>query len=328
MLRLANDAIEVELDPDRGADIRSIRTPGGANVLATADWASPLPASRSVSYGDPVSDWLSEYRGGWQELFPNAGAPCTVMGVPLPFHGEVSTARWEVIEQVADAVTLRTPTRLPLILERRMRLVPGRAVLSVEETARVDADLVVPFLWGHHPAFAATAGAFIDLPAEVRVDVDAAYVPVHGDLEPGGTGTWPAVPGRGGAGTVRLDRVGAGPTERLAFLSGFGDQTWAAIRGVVPGLGVAMAWDPATFPGAWFWWEIGGPGHPWHGRSRIVAIEPHTSNPSDGLAAAIDRGEAHELRPGEVHETWVTVSLFDADDRPVRSVARDGSVVR
>jgi hypothetical protein len=127
---------------------------------------------------------------------------------------------------------------------------------------------------------------------------------------------------------VGLERIGAGPTERLAFLSAFGEATWAAIRGVAPGLGVAMAWDPVTFPGAWFWWEIGGPGHPWHGRSRIVAIEPNTSNPADGLLAAIGRGDAHELGPGEVHETWVTVTLFDADDRPVRSVARDGSVAR
>ena len=328
MLRLTTGGLEVELDPDRGADILAIRRPGGANVLATTAWSSPLPASRSATYGDAVNDWLSEYRGGWQELFPNAGAPCTVMGVPLPFHGEVSTARWEVVEQAPDAVTLRTPARLPLVLERRMRLEGDRPILRIEESVRADADVTVPFLWGHHPAFAATDGACIDLPEGVIVDVDAAYGAPYGDLAVGGRGVWPRVPGRDGGGPVALDRIGPGPTERLAFLSGFGDGTWAAIRGVAPGLGVAMAWDARTFPGAWFWWEIGGPGHPWHGRSRIVAIEPSTDNPADGLAAAVERGTAHRVGPGEVHETWLTVSLFDADDRAVRGVAQDGSVAR
>ena len=150
----------------------------------------------------------------------------------------------------------------------------------------------------------------------------------HGDLAAGAAGTWPRVPGKAG-GTVELDRVGPGPTERLAYLSGFDALGgWVAIRGVAAGLGVAMAWDVATFPHAWFWWEIGGPGHPWHGRSRIVAIEPHTAVPSDGLAAAVARGDAHRLEPGQTHRTWLTVSLFDADDRPVRGVAQDGSLTR
>ncbi len=328
VLLLANEMIEVEVDPDRGADITAIRRPGGPNVLATYDWRSPLRASHSTSYGEPVTDWLSEYRGGWQELFPNAGDACEVMGVPLPFHGEVSTARWVVSDQTDDSVTLTTATRLPLVLERRMRLVEGEAVLSIEETARLDSDTAVPFLWGHHPAWMASDGARIDLPAGITIAADAGYATEHGDLAPGGAGIWPMAPGADGS-SVDVSQVGAGPTERLAYLSGFaGRDGWTAIRGVAPGLGVAMAWDVATFPHAWFWWEINGPGHPWHGRSRIVAIEPHTAVPSDGLAAADERGEAHRLSPGQTHDTWLTVSLFDADDRPVRHVAADGAITR
>lgn len=325
VLRLANPQIEVELDPDHGAEILAIRRPGGPNVLATYDWVSPVWASRSTTYGDPVNDWLSEYRGGWQELFPNGGAACTVDGVPLPFHGEVSRTRWTASARTADAATLITATRLPLTLERRMRLAPDAPVLLLEESARAEADREVPFLWGHHPAFAATDGAVIDLPATVQVATDAGYSTDLCDVAPGVSAPWPAVAGRDG-GSVDLSRVGPGPVERLAYLSGFGDPGWVAIRGVAPGLGVAMSWDATTFPGAWFWWEIGGPGHPWHRRSRIVAVEPNTANPADGLAAAIERGVAHRVPPGQEHTTWLTVSLFEADARPVRAVSRDGSV--
>jgi hypothetical protein len=328
VITLANERLEVELDPDRGAEIRAIRRPGGPNVLATYDWHTPLRASRPASSGDPTADWLSEYRGGWQELFPNAGAACEVMGVQLPFHGEVSTARWAMTDLESDSVTLSTATRLPLTLERRMRLAPDAATLLIEETVRLDADMAVPYRWGHHPAFAATEGAIVDVPEGIQVTVDDIWTGAHADLRQGSSGVWPRVATRSG-GMVDLDRVGAGPTERLVYLSGFGvGGGWVAIRGVATSLGVAMAWDAATFPHAWFWWQIGGRSMPWYGRARIVAIEPHSAIREDGLAAAAARGEAHRLEPGQIHQTWLTVSLFDADSRPVRGVTRDGIVAR
>lgn len=327
MLRLSNASIEVEVDPDRGGEIMSVRRPGRPNVLASYAWRSPLEASRSSSYGDAASDWLSEYRGGWQELFPNGGAACTVAGVPLPFHGEVSRARWRIDGQTADTLTISTPTRLPLVLERRMRLAQDRPVMLIEETVRSDADVATPFLWGHHPAFLAADGARIDMPSGAIVMADADYATDLTDVEPGSRAEWPSLPGRDG-GRVRLDHVRSDPVERLAYLTQMGSQPWAAIRDPAGGEGMGMAWDGATFRNAWFWWQIEGPGHPWHGRSRIVAIEPSTAVPSDGLAAAHERGEAHVLPAGGEHRTWLTMSLFDADERPVRGVSRDGEVLR
>jgi hypothetical protein len=327
MLKLANASIEVEVNPDLGGEIVSLRRPGRANVLASYDWRSPLEASRSTSYGDEGNDWLSEYRGGWQELFPNGGAACTVAGVPLPFHGEVSRARWRIEAQSDDALTISTPTRLPLVLERQMRLSPDRAALYLEETVRAEADVATPFLWGHHPAFLAAVGARIDMPAGTVLVADADYATDLSDIAPGSRGDWPNLAGRDG-GDISLDRVSAGPLERLAYLTHMGGQPWSAIRDLAGGEGMAMAWDGDTFRSAWFWWEIGGPGHPWHGRSRIVAIEPNTTSPSDGLAAAHERGEAHLLPAGGEHRTWLTVSLFEADERPVQGVSRDGTVQR
>ncbi|CAN5656089.1 hypothetical protein BH23CHL8_BH23CHL8_04160 [soil metagenome] len=325
LLRLANRHLEVEVDPDLGAEVRSVRRPGGPNVLARYEWTAPLSVRRSSGYGDAVLDWLSDYRGGWQELFPNAGDACIVDGVPLPFHGEVSRARWDVVASTPAEVTLRTPARLPLVLERRMRLAADRPALLIDETIRSDAPVPSAFLMGHHPAFVATQDASIDLPEGAAIQVDETYVTDLVDLAPGAAGRWPSVAGRA-HGVVRLDRIPAGPVQRVVFASSLGSAPWAAVRGVHPGLGVALAWDVATFPCAWLWWEIGGQDFPWHGRARIVAIEPNTAFPADGLAAARSRGEAHEMAPGGEHRTWLTLVLFDADERPVTGVGRDGAV--
>ena len=54
-----------------------------------------LPAHRPAK-GVVVSEFLENYAGGWQELFPSAGDPCTYRGEPIPFHGEVATLPWEL----------------------------------------------------------------------------------------------------------------------------------------------------------------------------------------------------------------------------------------
>ena len=325
LLRIVNDAIEVEVDVELGAEIRTVARPGGPNVLASYDWTSPISNRRSWGYAGLEVDWLADYSGGWQELFPNAGGSCEVDGVLLPFHGEASRARWDVVEQAADSVTLRTGARLPLVLERRMQLTEDPPALRIEEVVRSDAPVATAFLLGHHPAFLATESARIDVPDTTMARVDADYVTELADLEPGATAAWPTVAGRTG-GSISLDTVPAGPVQRLAYLSELGSTPWAAIRGVQPGLGAALAWDGATYPYVWNWWEIGGEDYPWYGRARIVALEPAMTNVPSGLAEARALGHAVELGAGEEHRSWVTVSLFDADERPVTGVGRDGAI--
>jgi len=103
------------------------------------------------------------------------------------------------------------------------------------------------------------------------------------------------------------------PTGSLRPQPGAGMPT----RGVAPGVGVAMAWDRAAFPCAWQWWSLEMPGHPWHGRARMLAIEPATAWPGRGLAAAATLGTAHVIQPGEVRTAWLTMTVFAADANPV-----------
>jgi galactose mutarotase-like enzyme len=324
VIELQTAHLLVRVDEGRGAEITHVGRDADHNALFHDDWGAPLRASRSVTWGEPTLDWLSEYRGAWQELFPNAGDACEVMGTPLPFHGEVSAARWEVIERAADRLVLRTPARLPLVLERTMRLHPERPALLIEERVTNESPLRVPFIWGHHPAFAVTESSVLDIPAG-GVEASSAFTDADGDIQPGSTGTWPGLPGRDGQPVDLRQPILPRRAHRLLWLPDLA-AGWAAIRDPRTGQGVALAWDRATFPHAWLWQEIGTPGMPWYGRSSITAIEPQMSWPSEGLAAAIERGQARWLDSGASHETWITCAVFEATDRAVGDVTRAGEV--
>ena len=324
---LRNAHLCVRVDVDHGAEITHLAGADGVNWLSEPKWQSPLPANQSQSYGNQALDWLSEYRGGWQELFPNAGAACEVMGVPIPFHGEVSRARWQLAEmEQGKSLRLTTPARLPLVLEREMRLDEKRPILYLHERVRNEVDFAVPFIWGHHPAFGlplAAPGSRIDLPA-ARVIVDSGLDSPAVDLQPGSEHTWPLVTGRNGE-TVDLSVVPGPPVQRLCYMADLAGG-WCALRNPTAQAGVALAWDLDVFPHLWFWQEIGGGGFPWYGRGDIVALEPASQWPSHGLAAAAEAGHAHLLQPGEIREARLTCVLFTAGGAAVTHVGLDGTL--
>lgn len=313
--------LTVVISPARGAEVRHLGPPDGPNVLFHQDWQTPVRASRSTSYGSTELDWLSEWRGGWQELFPNAGAQAEVSGIPLTFHGDASSARWQVLERDDTSVTLRTATRLPITLTRKMWLDPDAPVLHLEETAHNDSNLRLPFLWGHHPAFDAIAGCTLDVPAG-RAVVPDDYPVSHADLA-AGEYSWPLARTVDGT-VVDLRILPDGPLERVVYLPEV-RSGWAALRRP-DGLGIALAFDTSVYRHLWLWIEIGGVDFPWYGRSRVLAVEPQSSWPNDGLTPALQRGRAHQLEPAGSISSWLTVSLFDASDQAVSDVSRQGVV--
>ncbi len=321
MIVLENGQLVVELDPAAGAQIRRISRPGGPNALAWYDWKSPVPADESIGYGDSELDWKSRYRGGWQELFPNAGAACVVDGVPLPFHGEVSSAPWWQRAVAPDHCELVAHARLPLTVTRRMTLAEARPVLLIEETVTNDSPLEVEFVWGHHPVFPALAGAQVDLP---RCSVEAEPKAASGLSSE--SGRWPWLPYDDGT-LCDVSRIPDMRLERLLYASDL-SAGWAALRQPAPQVGVAMAWDLGAFPCVWLWLQRDMPQFPWYGRARMLGIEPHTAFPFDGLAAAREHGEAHRLGPHASRSAWLTITLLDEGDAPVTGVERDGRVRR
>lgn len=314
MLELASRHLEVSIDVGRGASIVHVGRPGGSNVLSHYGWATPLPPDRSGSYGSDRLDWLAAYRGGWQEMFPNAGAACEVDGVPLPFHGEVSTAAWDVVAVGEAIAVLRCAARLPLILERTVELSTEAPTMYVRERVENESGVEVSYLWGHHPAFESPPGTRIDLPAGTRFVIDGLA---------GVEGVWPFLLSATTKERIDLSFVPGPPLARVIYLSP--REPWYAVR-PPEGPGVAAAWDMDTFSRVWLWQELGSESFPFYGRARITALEPVSSGTGEGLASARARGDVLTVPPRGEHHAWLTMSLFSQTDHPVCGVESDGSV--
>lgn len=309
MIRLETGHLEVEIDEARGAEVVRLGRPGGVNRLAWIDSDWPLRARAGGAYHSPDLDWLSEHRGGWQEMFPNAGAGCVVDGIPHPVHGEASVAPWRVIDRAGPReVTLGCYTHTPLALTRRMRLDPGRPRLEIEETIHNPSGLSIPYAWGHHPAFDAPPGTRLEMDG-VRYRCETGLDVPEADLGPGSAGGWPWGEDRDGT-PLDLSVMPDHPAERVLYLTEM-DRTEAHLLRPDTGDRLTMEWCADAFPYAWVWINRGATRFPWFGRLNTMAVEPVNVWPADGLAAAVERGQAPWLPGGATRRGWLVVSLSD-----------------
>lgn len=302
-LVLTNRHVTAVVEPDNGANIRHIGI-GSAqqhNVLAQYDWVSPVPSDDGASYGDSRLDWLSGYRGGWQILTPNAGAECETGGVTHPFHGEVSTSKWTVDRLSPSSVLLSTGTRGPIRVERQLSLDPDRSAVEVRTALINDTAVRAHALFVEHIAFSSTSDSRVSMPRGSTWHHDPASPEARLGMH-----SW----------NEQLERPVADRMFRLAYLDS-GSEGWAEIEQPHIATRCRVTWDATTLPSLWYWQERGSDGYPWYGRADITALEPATSSPSDGLAAAIREGRAIELGPGERADVSVRVEVNEIrqDDR-------------
>ena len=307
MILLKKEPLTIHINERLGAEIAQIEV-SGIELLAFYDWESPVAVSKSSTYGKQRHDWLSEYRGGWQFLMPNAGPECEVDGVNIPFHGEWSRTQVDIIAQTESMVRVRAGTRLPVVVEREISVLsdPDRVAITTE--VRNTSNEPTSFIWGEHPAFFVRQGDKIDLPHGEVVNSAGAAI-----------GAWPI-----GIGSQRLDIIDDQlPHERMHFITNI-EHGWAALRR--SDIGIAMAWEVSDFPHVWLWQEIGSQGFPFYGRASMIAIEPGSSCPDIGLAEARKRGQAIELMPGQLRKTTMSLIPFPATTSPVTNVSIDGDI--
>jgi galactose mutarotase-like enzyme len=315
MLVISNGFLDVRINDKLGAEVEFIGTEG-KNYLAFYDWKTPTRYSSSHSYGDPLLDFMSDYRGGWQTLFPNAGNSAEINGVPLPFHGEFSRTQVQVLKHDKNSLTVQAGSRLSLVLTKTYRLIENESILSIEQEVHNESQIEMPFIWGEHPAFALPAGSKIQMP-QGQVHVEEIENGIFSDLVAGSSGTWPTINNKKNN-LTDLSIIPSNPTERLCYLNDR-SEGWVAMTHNSELIG--LSWDLEAFPHLWFWQQIGGPSFPWYGRADITAIEPASTWPSYGLNKAIERNQAFNLMPGERKKSWITFSLAGKGSQAIKEVS-------
>jgi hypothetical protein len=309
---LENDRLRVGVLPDKGADIFELtHLPCGVQLLMQTPWGLKPPA------GAPVSDFLENYEGGWQELFPNANDACEYRGRSIPFHGEVALLPWgfEALRDDAEETALRlwvTCRITPFRLERVLRLRRGVPRLWVEERVTNIGNEFFEFVWGHHITLGGDFledGCRLDIPASRICTPAQLYEPHTARLAPAQDEPWPLALGRDGE---RIDlRQIPGPSARAhddAILGGLSRGVYTVTNPRL-GLRFRLEWDAAVFPWVMFWQPYGGADLPPLTGIYGVGLEPWSA-PAP-LAQAAAAGQATRLLPGESLETALVASVLE-----------------
>jgi galactose mutarotase-like enzyme len=321
-IELGDGELRAVVLPGRGGDVLSLRhAPSGAELL----WQAPWDGHRgpAVPAGADFHDW---YLGGWQDLFPNGGAPGVVDGVAHEQHGESWRRAWAV-ERDGGALELSVALET-LPLRARKRIEVAGATLRISEQVANAGGAAVRMMWGHHPAFGGDLverGCRVDLPGG-RTECFGGEVDTSARLASHGEGRWPSIPGRDGR-AVDLSVV-PGPESRShdVCLIGELEAGWYAVRNPARGLGVALRFPRELFRWLWMWQPFGGASaEPFSRGTYALALEPWTSPPS--LEAAVRRGEEVLLAAGERLEAELELTVFAADERPVLDVGPGGAIV-
>jgi galactose mutarotase-like enzyme len=284
-ITLQDGDLALTIAPERGAEARSLQI-GGVELLYQAPWnPAPLPPG-------PIGavPWEQAWHGGWQLLWPNAGARCTVDGVRHGFHGAGSVAPFSVIEQDAARVLLRSELD-GLVCERGFELRDGRvratAMIRNDGAAATSLILVEHLILGRRLAAGGTS-----------ITLDGGHVIGQ---------EWDGTPSAGGQAWPMLDEedlsVLPATTSQFAVVR---DLAAGTARVTAPdGLMLDLCFDHTAFPHLLLWEErFGATAEPWNGQGECLAVEPASVPSTDGLAAAIERGEAIELAPGAAFESW------------------------
>lgn len=289
-LRLADADVAITLLPDKGCDIHELvdlRT--GTDVLFKSPWGLRQPG-RGPRAPSSAGHWLQQYPGGWQLVLPNGGAPSEQGGTEWGFHGEACLLPWSVQQTGDTAITAETELfYAPLRVRREISV--RAATLLLHETVTNTAPEPVELMWGHHPAFGAPfleRGGRIATGARTYTADDLTPGTL---LAPGSSHPWPLA--RTAVGEVVDLSAIPGPDEprdHLGYLTDF-SEPWFAITNPRIELAVALRWSSGVLDRAWFWQEIhSSSGFPWYRRAYVTAIEPNSTIPAQGLAAAKRKG--------------------------------------
>ena len=206
---LENEKLRVGVLVDKGTDVIEFNhKPTDTDFVWLAPGGVRNPTSYLSTAPDPLATFLDYYPGGWQEIFPNGGAPSSYLGASFGQHGEVSNLPWDyhIVEDGEQSVAVRFSVRTqktPFLLQKTLRLRSGDSGIRFEETLTNESAVQMRAMWGHHIVF---GRPFLEEGCRVRVPEGATVVPHEGPIDPDGRRvrggdnySWPVVAGESGA---------------------------------------------------------------------------------------------------------------------------------
>lgn len=315
-LSLENEKLRVVIIADKGTDIYELLyKPKDLDFLwrsSTGLRARYVPTTAQAS-----GAFMDYYEGGWQELFPNCGAPSVHQGAEVGQHGEVALLPWRYVitkdepDEIEVSFSVRT-VRTPFHLVKTISLRRNEAVLRIRERVTNESGQLIDFTWGHHPAF---GWPFIDEHCRVhvpdcRIRTLAEYTSDTSRLAADQNSEWPMAEGRDGS-KIDISRTVApgSASQEMVFLEGITDG-WYAVTNTTLGVGFGLRYPADVFKQLWYWQVYrGGRDYPWWSATYNIALEPCVSLPV--LAEAVRRGEALRLAAGESREVELLAVAFE-----------------
>jgi galactose mutarotase-like enzyme len=318
---LENEKLRVGVLADKGTDVIEFNyKPRDVDFVWLAAGGVRDPSSYLSTSPDSLATFLDYYPGGWQEIFPNGGAPSSYLGARFGQHGEVSNLPWdyEIVEDDERAVAVRFSVmtqKTPFRLDKTLRLRSGECHLRVEETLKNESEVALHAMWGHHIAF---GRPFLEEGCRICLPEGATVVPHEEPIHPEGrrvddgrTYAWPIVEDQAGASVDLSVLPEAGTMSEMLYLKDL-SEGWYEVENPKKALALRVEWDVEQMPYLWFWQEYGASGfYPWYGRHYNIGLEPFSSYPTNGIAEAVSNDTAMLVGAQEQRRFSIRVEVLE-----------------
>jgi hypothetical protein len=167
-------------------------------------------------------------------------------------------------------------------------------------------------MWGYHPALGApliSENSFINCGAS-HILADDTYEGESNPMDLGKEYSWPFI--ENDKGQIDFSRLPTEDRALLAYLKDF-SSGWYSVTNPDIGLSFAVQWPKEVMPYAWFWQELKGTSaFPFYKNSYVMAIEPNTSIPGQGLERVMEKTGTHKsLEPGDSMDMHLYFSIFE-----------------
>lgn len=319
---MENDYLRIGILAGRGGDIFEFRyKPKDVDFLLRLPKGILNPNVDFSQMRDTPNQFEDYYYGGWQEILPNSPG-FKYRGASLGQHGEVSLTPWKhaILENTPEKVSVKLwarPLRMPILIEKTLALEAGKATLFIDEKLTNESRTHLDIAWGQHIAFGLP---FLQEGAKITTNarrfLAEPLMPPQRRFQPGIELDFPKALNINGLedDASLIPPEPATPYSDLAYLSGFDDKAFYALKNETKDVGFALRWDARIFGHVWYWTErYATRDAPWWGNTYAIALEPWTMRWRPDPEQAIADGEWLRLEAGEIIETKLEASGFEGD---------------